>query len=269
MDVPAELRERDLIVKLIKKYGLKSSEFIDVGCGDGMNIEAFSKLGMRGIGIDFSKAAIDRARSKNFANITFINADAMVQGFSDKKLIFLLNVLEHIEDDTTFLEKLQGFLAEEGYIFVVVPAHSKAYSFADRNAGHYRRYNRKELFKKLERAGFSIVECLTVGFPVGNMYAWVFNKCCNIMYKDKGVVKVEKTLTSGIRGAEDYYPKVFQRISKVAFPLLTYLIRLDLPFQKTDLGNNYVILAKKSTMQNESTVQNESSMQNEPNVQSE
>lgn len=70
--------------------------------------------------------------------------------------IFLIDVLEHLEDDNLFLEKFFQKIKPGGKLFIYVPAGKKLYSSFDRQLGHYRRYNKKELSEKIIRAGFKI-----------------------------------------------------------------------------------------------------------------
>jgi hypothetical protein len=67
-----------------------------------------------------------------------------------------LNVLEHVEDDERALEALHAALPPGGTAAVLVPAHDWLYSRFDADAGHFRRYTRRELEEKLAGAGFSV-----------------------------------------------------------------------------------------------------------------
>ena len=55
-------RQSDLLKKLIKEANAK--EFIEVGCGEGHNLDLLSDMGMKGIGIDVSGGAIPLQRRK-------------------------------------------------------------------------------------------------------------------------------------------------------------------------------------------------------------
>lgn len=67
-----------------------------------------------------------------------------------------LNVLEHIKDDTKTLRNFYNLLSDGGRLILLTPAHQFAYSSIDKNLGHFRRYNLKNLEKKLIKAGFSV-----------------------------------------------------------------------------------------------------------------
>lgn len=70
--------------------------------------------------------------------------------------VICLNVLEHIEDDLFALGQMRDTLKPGGKLVLLVPAHQLLYGEFDRAVGHFRRYERRELLDKLERAGFAV-----------------------------------------------------------------------------------------------------------------
>jgi putative flippase GtrA/SAM-dependent methyltransferase len=90
--------------------------------------------------------------------------------------IVSINVLEHIGDDIGELKSYYDLLKEKnGILALFVPARKELYAPIDKDFGHYRRYNKKELIKKAENAGFKIVSIHYYDF-VG-YFAWGFNFC--------------------------------------------------------------------------------------------
>jgi hypothetical protein len=74
-------------------------------------------------------------------------------------LVFLLDVLEHVEDAHDFLCGLvEKNLAADSRLVVSVPAWDFLYSEHDRALGHYRRYRPSELKHALERANLEILQ---------------------------------------------------------------------------------------------------------------
>jgi len=84
----------------------------------------------------------------------------------------LVNVLEHIEDDTGGLKELAAQLVSGGRLALWVPAHMQLYSDFDRSIGHYRRYTRADLHQKLVDAGFVVDDVRYVNV-VGAIAWWV------------------------------------------------------------------------------------------------
>src|SRR5215203_398528 len=61
--------------------------------------------------------------------------------------IMYIDVIEHIENDGAELNAAKNFLAENGHLIVLVPAHQFVYSPFDKSIGHFRRYNKGMLLK--------------------------------------------------------------------------------------------------------------------------
>jgi SAM-dependent methyltransferase len=90
--------------------------------------------------------------------------------------ILSVNVLEHIGDDSEELARYHRLLKPvQGSLCLFVPARPEIYAPIDRDFGHFRRYTRRELRQKLERAGFKIVRLRYYNF-VG-YFAWWVNFC--------------------------------------------------------------------------------------------
>lgn len=159
----------------------------------------------------------------------------------------MLNVLEHIKNDEDFLKKAFEILPQGGYLIIAVPANQKAFRFADINAGHIRRYEKKELQSKLENNGFIIEKWMSVGFPLNRTYTWLFN----FLNKNKiNKSTEEQTAFSGIRNKEGYYGGLFDFVAKILFPILCVLIKIDGFFINSNLGNNFIVFTKKQLLKN-------------------
>jgi SAM-dependent methyltransferase len=90
--------------------------------------------------------------------------------------IVCVNVLEHIEDDLAELRKFQQRLQpQRGHLCLFVPARPEIYAPIDKDFGHFRRYTRPELRKKLTTARFTIRR-LDYFNSVG-YFAWWLNFC--------------------------------------------------------------------------------------------
>ena len=65
-------------------------------------------------------------------------------------------MLEHIEDDNRELMMAFRALRPGGYLLLFVPALQWLFSKADSSIGHFRRYYKTDLLKRVKEAGFSI-----------------------------------------------------------------------------------------------------------------
>lgn len=70
--------------------------------------------------------------------------------------VFAVNVLEHIEDDLLALRHIHLLLKKKGKLILLVPAKRRAYTKLDKELGHFRRYEKKELVTKVESSGYKI-----------------------------------------------------------------------------------------------------------------
>lgn len=98
-----------------------------------------------------------------FSNI----ADAYAGHFDS---VVYVNVLEHIEDDGAEMAKAKEALKVGGHICIFVPALQWLYSDFDKSVGHYRRYHKRELKKKLTEAGYEIVHVRY--FDIAGILPW-------------------------------------------------------------------------------------------------
>ncbi len=90
--------------------------------------------------------------------------------------IISINVLEHIERDREELEAYYRILQPaNGALCLFVPARPELYAPIDKDFGHFRRYTRPELRRKLTTAGFEISQLRY--FNLAGYFAWWLNFC--------------------------------------------------------------------------------------------
>lgn len=70
--------------------------------------------------------------------------------------IIILNVVEHLENDTQAINNCHFLLKPKGSLVVLTPAYNFLYCNFDKNLGHYRRYNKKSLSLLFKKDLFSI-----------------------------------------------------------------------------------------------------------------
>lgn len=70
--------------------------------------------------------------------------------------VVCINVLEHIKDDDKSLDNIYKILCKSGRLILMVPAIKILYGSLDEKIGHFRRYEKRELVKKLEYKNFAI-----------------------------------------------------------------------------------------------------------------
>lgn len=70
--------------------------------------------------------------------------------------VICLNVLEHVDDDSSSLVAIHGLLAPSGRLVLLVPALPALYGTIDRALGHHRRYTRAGLADLLRATGYRV-----------------------------------------------------------------------------------------------------------------
>lgn len=94
-------------------------------------------------------------------HISSLRADSLVA----------VNVLEHVQDDTRFLRSAAQILVEDGTLLLFVPAVPWLYGSIDQAAGHFRRYDKASLRKKIEGAGFKLLHLSYFNFL--GIFSWL------------------------------------------------------------------------------------------------
>lgn len=245
MNVPIVNRQMDLVKVILSEISPRGN-FIELGCGEGHNLETFSEIGLKGIGFDFSSDAISIAKQKRLKNIQIKKGDLFKVNEENRDIVFLLFVLEHIWDDCAALVKINSFLKEGGFLILSLPAHSRAYSLQDKLAGHYRRYDKTDIIKKLNESGFEINIFWSFGFPISNIYTRLYNILLSFS-KTNPEINKKGTKNVGIKSYTEHFPRMLRPVSVLLFPLLSVLVKMDSLFLDTDLGTHYIILAKKNS----------------------
>jgi Methyltransferase domain len=93
-------------------------------------------------------------------------------------------VLEHLDDPSSFLQVAKAALAPGATIFVTVPGGPR--SGFDRLIGHRRHYSPLELRQLLEQSGFNVSSAYGAGFPFFNLYRLVVIARGEKLVKDVG-----------------------------------------------------------------------------------
>ncbi|MCX7880561.1 MAG: class I SAM-dependent methyltransferase [Ignavibacteria bacterium] len=135
---------------------LKSGETVlDVGCGTGGFSAMISKK-FNVICLDNSSLALDFCARRGLKNLYLGTLENFNPPEKDVRAVFLLDVIEHIEDDQSVLNKAYNLLCSGGWIVVTVPAYQWLWSRHDEIHMHKRRYTKLQLKKLLEGEKFQI-----------------------------------------------------------------------------------------------------------------
>lgn len=226
-------QKNKLICKLFKKYPeLKEKYFLEIGSGTGELLIFLDKFEMKGEGIDISEEVCKIARKRVSENIGVKKKDFLKIKDKEIDLIIIGDVLEHIKNDEFFIKKTYESLSEGGYLLINVPAKMKLFGNWDIMVGHYRRYEKGDLYSLLERNGFKIYEFWSHGIPLSS-------KVSSYLVGKKKENKSENSLKSGIKHPN--FMKLFYNL----FGKFYWIINFQNFFLNFNLGSNFLILCKK------------------------
>lgn len=186
---------------LIRKY-LKLGNVLDIGCGTGQVALELLQTGYKVTAIDVSQEMVNLTNllvkrhgyQNNIARVMNINNIADKFGEKQFDNIVCLDVLEHIENDVFILRQIYKVLKPNGHLVLTLPALSWLYGKRDRDLGHFRRYNKKEITVKLLNCGFHIREIRYWNF-IGVLPYLSFEKILKrrvyegMRYSQKGTLK--------------------------------------------------------------------------------
>lgn len=110
-------------------------------------------------------------------------------------VVCALEVLEHIRDDAAALDRWVRWLRPGGTILVSVPGRPHRFGPADEAVGHYRRYSRESLERRLRQAGLEDVRLWSYGFPLGYLLETARNTLARLSPPQGG--RAERTAASG------------------------------------------------------------------------
>jgi len=137
---------RELVKAISPPAPQRDSIVIDIGCGTGANLNAFSDQ-FRCVGIDASAEAVELAQ-RRFPAATFVCGQAprdVMRWMASARVVLLTDVLEHVADDRRLLRDIVDACPAEAQLLITVPADMRLWSPHDEAFGHYRRYDKDEL----------------------------------------------------------------------------------------------------------------------------
>lgn len=143
---------------------------LDVGCAGGVAFDDFSRFG-RVRGVEPDEQLID-PESRWTSEIDVVRFDSNYHCQHRQHVIFMLDVLEHIDDDSAALSKAFELLRPNGTLILTVPALPSLWSDHDDVNHHFRRYTRASLLTRFRESGFEVSSCrYAFGWSLPLLYA--------------------------------------------------------------------------------------------------
>lgn len=130
---PWGITRKSFILKLLKKFSVPGT-FIDIGCGGGVFLKKFYKLGAKTIyGLDISFPALVRAKNNNLANSHFICGDAEKNPFPNDfaNTILCSETIEHLENPESFFSEISRIMKKGSVAIITCPNYKGARPFKE------------------------------------------------------------------------------------------------------------------------------------------
>jgi Methyltransferase domain len=148
----------DIICRTLRDaatIGLRSEtgRVLEVGCAVGVVVAGLLKAGFDIWGVDLGRPTPLKVAEHRIQ--IGIKAQHLDEDFrATIETLMLLDVIEHIEDDVTFLREMLVYFPRCTCVIIAVPARAEAWSKWDEYYGHYRRYTAESVEHTIRQAGF-------------------------------------------------------------------------------------------------------------------
>lgn len=158
---------RDIVLAVADRVVPEGAAVLDLGCGTGFVLERLRER-YDACGLDASPIALGLCRARGLERV-WLGTPEDLSAVAGRRFraLFLLDVLEHLDDDAGALRRLRDILEPGGRVIVTVPAVRILWSPHDELNGHRRRYTRRSLGAALGDAGYAVER-------VSHFNAWLF-----------------------------------------------------------------------------------------------
>jgi 2-polyprenyl-3-methyl-5-hydroxy-6-metoxy-1,4-benzoquinol methylase len=169
---PAQIYRHQLVASLVASRDPES--VVDIGCGQGDFLQFLaaqnSNIGLRGI--ELSKTGTEITQAK-VGHAVVLQADILDQSFNPailpkSSLGTCIEVLEHLDDASTFLQRAAQLIQPCGTLIITVPSGPR--TAFDIHIGHRRHFSRQSLTALLHECGLKNISVERYGWPFFNLY---------------------------------------------------------------------------------------------------
>lgn len=154
------VNKRRMVLSLLDRYaGQAAGRLLEIGCGGGFLSRMLAGRGWEVVASDVCAEAAGHALQRGLRRVLLFDAGRQWPFESGSfRVVCMLDVLEHLEDDRLALGELRRVLSPGGTAVVTVPAHPFLHSGWDRMLGHHRRYTHAALARAIEQGGLERVK---------------------------------------------------------------------------------------------------------------
>jgi len=151
---PWELSRTKCVLSILKKYILNT--VVDIGAGDRFFISKLRSF------ISGEAYAVDvgyNQKSEVIDGIHCLNNTQDIPKLNGGGAIIMMDVLEHIENDKSFLNEILEKVSKEDLVFITVPAFQSLFCNHDVFLKHHRRYNKQQLLALIHSCNLNVLKC--------------------------------------------------------------------------------------------------------------
>ncbi|QFT60813.1 putative S-adenosylmethionine-dependent methyltransferase (plasmid) [Sulfitobacter sp. THAF37] len=222
---------------------------VDIGCGPAALLAELAAKGFDAVGVDRAQPALDlAARLAGPGSPMRLQAELDPDWRGSFDLAMSFEVIEHLEEDVQAMAEWREYLRPGGRMILSTPAHPSRWNAADVWAGHVRRYTRTGLTEAITSAGFTIEKFECYGFPLANVMevlrARAYGKALEQAAKSDKSADDLTDESGSDRSVESRFWKLFA--SRPMAAAMGLAAQLQRPFLQTDLGNGYLVVARKT-----------------------
>jgi len=227
------------MVEMLGRFVKPPATVVDAGCGGGSLSRRLVDRGFRLYSFDDSfdfLARLNQAVPPDVApRLSLFSGSAEVMPLRDgvADAVVCGEVLEHLPDDRKAITEMFRILAPGGRALVTVPAFQRLWDDNDEWASHFRRYDKGQLNRLFEDAGFEVELVRWWGFPFLHAYhRWIYMPWARrAMKKPSGTGR--KTVVGRLG------------TSAVVSRVLGGMFRAERLFSRIPLGIGTMLLARK------------------------
>jgi SAM-dependent methyltransferase len=144
-----------------------ASQIAEIGCGHGLlQRQVEDQYGKEVTGFDLNEYALKQNLSR-MSRVCCYDIRRQLPAFHQAfDVIFLFDVLEHVSEETRFLNDVLYHLAPQGKLIINVPAGQWAFCAYDKAAGHIRRYSIEHMREVERRSNLQLQRWTYWGLPL-------------------------------------------------------------------------------------------------------
>lgn len=247
---PRYLFRRHEVMKRIRP----GESFIEIGAADLTLTRELLQRFERGLAIDFTDDLPDSYEQlpdhlKDRLRIS--NVDVIAEDIDEQcNCVVACEVMEHIEDDKLFLQKIFAMLEPGGQVIISVPARMKYWTVHDELVGHLRRYEKDRLKSLGTQSGFRTVVVTSYGYPwinwLSHLRVWLAKRTLDDRAEWSARQQTQKSNHQQIPSwlSDSLVPLLVNRFTVLPFALVSKL------FNRLDLSDGYIVTMDKPSAAN-------------------